>query len=154
MVNILSCSSLTAELRGGRTSKDLPYRIEIAVGMKYLLAYLLVKLTRTRATQLEGLDDCVIPIEPTSTTYRIKVQLHHMPSPIIDRKVIPYVIVDIATPPMGGLSLFNLYVVLSRSSGRATIRLLRNFDDKVFNKEHDWALIEESERLGEMDRQT
>ncbi|KAJ7740758.1 hypothetical protein DFH07DRAFT_751383, partial [Mycena maculata] len=27
-----------------------------------------------------------------------------------------YIFVDIATPPSGGLSLFNLYVVLSRSS--------------------------------------
>jgi hypothetical protein len=34
------------------------------------------------------------------------------------------VMVDPATPPSGGLSLFNLYVTLSRSTGRSTIRLL------------------------------
>ncbi|KAJ7126688.1 hypothetical protein C8R44DRAFT_617471, partial [Mycena epipterygia] len=37
-------------------------------------------------------------------------------------QTIPYVLVDIATPPTGGLSLFNLYVALSRSSGRETIQ--------------------------------
>jgi hypothetical protein len=45
--------------------------------------------------------------------------------------------VDIATPPTGGLSLFNLYVALSCSAGRSTIRLLRDFDEKVFEKAHD-----------------
>ncbi|KAJ7770381.1 hypothetical protein B0H14DRAFT_2383013, partial [Mycena olivaceomarginata] len=36
-------------------------------------------------------------------------------------QTIPYVLVDIASPPTGKLSLFNLYVALSRSSGRETI---------------------------------
>ncbi|KAI5981632.1 hypothetical protein EDD15DRAFT_2182730, partial [Pisolithus albus] len=31
-------------------------------------------------------------------------------------QTIPYVIVDIAKPPSGGLNLFNLYIALSRSS--------------------------------------
>ena len=43
-------------------------------------------------------------------------------------QTIPYVIVDIATPPTGGLNLFNLYVALSCSSGRSSIGLLRDFD--------------------------
>ncbi|KAF8546656.1 hypothetical protein OG21DRAFT_1364943, partial [Imleria badia] len=33
-------------------------------------------------------------------------------------QTIPAVLVDIATLPSGGLSLFNLYVALSRSSGQ------------------------------------
>ena len=60
---------------------------------------------------------------------------------------LPYVIVDIASPPTGTLSLFNLYVVLSRSSGRASIRLLHDFDDKLFMASHDPALVDEDERL-------
>ncbi|KAJ7937537.1 hypothetical protein B0H13DRAFT_1588524 [Mycena leptocephala] len=39
-------------------------------------------------------------------------------------QTLPYVIVDIGTPPSGGLSPFNLYVAavaLSRSLGRETI---------------------------------
>jgi len=45
-----------------------------------------------------------------------------------------YVLVDIATPPTGGLSLFNLYVALSRSSGRES-SLLRDFDDVLLAKD-------------------
>ncbi|KAJ8584893.1 hypothetical protein M405DRAFT_694865, partial [Rhizopogon salebrosus TDB-379] len=35
-------------------------------------------------------------------------------------QTIRHVLVDIATPPTGGLNLFNLYVTLSRSSRRET----------------------------------
>ena len=99
-----------------RTMKDLPYQIEIALGMKIMITdniqtdlditngatgeiidiilhedesiqslndtiitlkhlpiYILVKLGRTRATKLYNLEDCIVPIEPTSTTYRIKI---------------------------------------------------------------------------------
>ena len=42
------------------------------VYLKHLPCYILVKLVRTRATQLNGLGKDVIPIEPASTTYRIK----------------------------------------------------------------------------------
>ena len=66
-------------------------------------------------------------------------------------QTITYVLVDIAPPPRG--SLFNLYVVLSRSSGRDTIRLLRDFDDEMFRKSHDPAL-QEVERLEKMDSET
>jgi ATP-dependent exoDNAse (exonuclease V) alpha subunit len=64
------------------------------------------------------------------------------------------VLVDIASPPNGGLSLFNLYVALSRSSGRSTIRLLQDFDDEVFLRSHDAALMEEDKRLEELNRIT
>jgi hypothetical protein len=64
-------------------------------------------------------------------------------------QTLPYVIIDIASPPTGKLSLFNLYVVLSRSSGRASIslRLLHDFDDELFMASHDPALVDEDERL-------
>jgi hypothetical protein len=38
------------------------------------------------------------------------------------------VIVDLAKPPTGKLSLSNVYVALSRSAGRESICLLRDFD--------------------------
>ena len=63
------------------------------------------------------------------------------------QQTLPYVIINIASPPTGALSLFNLYVVLSRSSGRASIRLLHNFDDKLFMASHNPALVDEDERL-------
>ena len=69
-------------------------------------------------------------------------------------QTILYVIVDIASPPTGTLSLFNLYVALSRSAGRHSIRLLRDFDDRIFKREHDHQLINEDGRLAELDLQT
>ena len=45
------------------------------VRLKYLSSYIHVKMSRTRATKLEGLDECIIPIESTSTTYRIQVPI-------------------------------------------------------------------------------
>ncbi|KIM63522.1 hypothetical protein SCLCIDRAFT_117201, partial [Scleroderma citrinum Foug A] len=62
-------------------------------------------------------------------------------------QTIPYVIVDIATPPTGSLNLFNLYVMLSRSSGRSSIRVLRDFDSKVFQAAHSADLLAEDDRL-------
>ena len=123
---------------------------------------------------LEGLDENVIPVEPAVMTYQIQRQVgrgktaHQM----IQRKQFPmtpayaftdyhaqgqtlqHVIVDIASPPTGTLSLFNLYVALSQSSGRSTIHLLRDFDDSLFKASHDPALLIEDERLGGLNRQT
>lgn len=62
--------------------------------------------------------------------------------------------VDIAQPPAGKLTLFNLYVALSRSSGRSTIRLLRDFDDNMFKAVHDPHLLAEDDRLEELDMET
>ena len=39
------------------------------VRLRYLPSYILVKLSRTKASKLAGLDDRVIPVEPSSTTY-------------------------------------------------------------------------------------
>ena len=63
----------------------------------------------------------------------------------------PFVLIDITPPPSGTLTLFNLYVALSRSSGRDTIRLLQDFDDNMFKKAHDRELLDEDERLGQLD---
>lgn len=64
-------------------------------------------------------------------------------------QTILHVIVDIAKPPSGSLNLFNLYlyVALSRSSGRGTIRLLRDFDDTIFMCSHTADLLAEDDRL-------
>ncbi|OCH83740.1 hypothetical protein OBBRIDRAFT_871838, partial [Obba rivulosa] len=43
------------------------------VRLKYMPAYLLVKLSRTRASRLEGLDEFIIPIEPSAVTMQISV---------------------------------------------------------------------------------
>ena len=136
------------------------------VTLKYLPESVLVKLSRTRAAALPNLEEGVIPIQRVSTKTQIRI---HGKSRTVTRtqfpitgaysftdyraqgQTIPYVVVDIASPPTSGLSLFNLYVALSRSSGRNTIRLLRDFDDGTFLQGHVPELLEEDERLGELD---
>ncbi|KAJ6621872.1 hypothetical protein B0H10DRAFT_1670315, partial [Mycena sp. CBHHK59/15] len=49
-------------------------------------------------------------------------------------QTLPHVFVDIATPPSGGLSLFNLYVALSRR--------------------HEATLLAEDDRLEELNEKT
>jgi ATP-dependent exoDNAse (exonuclease V) alpha subunit len=60
-------------------------------------------------------------------------------------QTIGHVLVDIATPPTGGLNLFNLYVALSRSSGREMIQLMRDFDQKHFQAAHTPELTREDD---------
>ena len=62
--------------------------------------------------------------------------------------------VDIATPPTEGLSLFNLYVVLSHSSGKSAIRPLRDFDAKVFQASHSLQLLAEDDQLKKLNMET
>ncbi|OCH91268.1 hypothetical protein OBBRIDRAFT_775397 [Obba rivulosa] len=70
-------------------------------------------------------------------------------------QTIPIVLINIQTPPPPGtLTLFNLYVALSRSSGRGTIRLLRQFDRQLFLQKHDPDLKLEDARLEELNTQT
>ena len=85
-------------------------------------------------------------------------------------QTIPAVIVEIATPSTGkrclfpdghvltlvagGLSLFNLYVALFRSSGQSTIRLLRDLNVKVFQAAHYPELLAENDRLETLNNKT
>jgi len=139
---------------------------------------ILVRFGRTRASQLPGLDENVLPIIPTKQTMQIKMtsgtgtRMKTISRTVHRRQfamtaayaftdyrsqgqTIPMVLVDIATPPPPGkLTLFNLYVALSRSSGRNTIRLLRDFDDAVFMQSHDADLLEEDDRLERLNEQT
>jgi ATP-dependent exoDNAse (exonuclease V) alpha subunit len=121
---------------------------------------------------LEGLEEAVIPLEAMTRAYSVDVvrqdgkiertTVHRKQFPMTlayaftdyraQGQTIPYVIVDIATPPSGFRpNLFNLYVALSRSSGRETIRLLRDFDASMFKAKHDSDLLKEDERMTEMD---
>jgi ATP-dependent exoDNAse (exonuclease V) alpha subunit len=47
-------------------------------------------------------------------------------------QTIKNMIIDIGKPPTRSLSPFSVYVALSRSRGRDTIRLLRDFDPNLF----------------------
>ena len=151
-----------------------PIGKEPIVKLQRLPAYILVKMARTRATRLEGLDESVIPVEPLFQSIGIQVRMQdgkkirrtvkRRQFPVTaayaftdyrsQGQTITYVIVDIASPPQGTLSLFNLYVALSRSSGRDTIRILRDFDESIFLKSHDTDLLAEDDRLERLDEKT
>ncbi|KAJ7251541.1 hypothetical protein B0H12DRAFT_1119480 [Mycena haematopus] len=95
-----------------------------------MLAYSLVKLA-----------------QPEQTTYNVKfarkftqrtIRCRQFPITVLGAyaftdyrsqgQTIPYVLVDVASPPSGTLSLFNLCVALSRiQAGRQSV-----FDDKLF----------------------
>lgn len=146
------------------------------VRLSYPPAFIVVRLERTRMPRLEGLDGGEIPIEPTEQAYtievegadgeqrRIKKAVHRHQLPITaayaftdyrsQGQTLPYVIIDIAKPPTGKLSLFNLYVALSRSSGRQMIRLLRDFDEQIFHSPHDEYLLQEDDRLERLNAET
>jgi hypothetical protein len=143
------------------------------VNLLRLPKYILVKLEKTRAGKLSGLEEKIVPIECSTTTYQLKMEIngrvvirtvtrHQFPMSLAyaltdyraQGQTIPRVYVDIASPPTGGLSLFSLYVALSRSSGRGTIRLLRDFDENLFKKTHSPALVEEDDRLGRLSMET
>ena len=143
------------------------------VHLKYLPIYILVKLDRTKASRLPGLETGVIPIEPRTTSMKFTVEeAGETNQRLGSRRQYPFtagyavtdykaqgqnmecVFVDIARPPRGTISLFNLYVALSRSSGRSTIRLLRDFDARVLCQKHDAFLLAEDDRINQLDRTT
>ena len=141
------------------------------VHLQYLPLYILVKMARTRASRLPGLEDNVVPIQPASCSISISLRtssggtvrrtVQHRQFPMTlgyaltdyraQGQTIPYVIIDIARPPSGKLDLFNLYVALSRSRGRHSVRLLRDFDDHIFLASHDTSLMQEDDRLERLD---
>ncbi|KIK18516.1 hypothetical protein PISMIDRAFT_42298, partial [Pisolithus microcarpus 441] len=123
----------------------------------------------TRTSPLPGLDPSVILVEAVSKSHCIRYKnsegtevmrtVKWRQYPMTNAyaftdyqaqgQTILHVIVDIAKPPSGSLNLFNLYlyVALSRSSGRGTIRLLRDFDDTIFMCSHTADLLAEDDRL-------
>jgi ATP-dependent exoDNAse (exonuclease V) alpha subunit len=125
-------------------------------------AYILVKMDRTKAIQLEGLEKDVLPLVPLGRTFAIvhwkelktirRRQLPVTPAYVFtdyrsQGQTISHFIIDIATPPSGGLTPFNLYVALSRGPGRDNIRLLRDFDEKLLVSHPCEYLRAEDERL-------
>ena len=139
------------------------------VHLKYPPAYVLVKLDRSNGVHLDGLPEGVVPIAPIKKQFYIlvggkrkkvtRLQLPMTPAYAFtdyrsQGQTIEYVIVDIGRPPRGALTGFNAYVALSRSSGRSTIRLLRDFEDKLFTQHPSEDLRKEDRRIEELDYQT
>ncbi|KAF8803428.1 hypothetical protein BYT27DRAFT_7226051 [Phlegmacium glaucopus] len=95
----------------------------------------------------EGIPKGIIPILPSMVSFSIdvdgkKIKLERRQIAIVpgyaftdyksQGQTMECVIVDISRPPSGKLSPFSVYVALSRSRGRKTIRILRDFDPALF----------------------
>ncbi|SJL03171.1 uncharacterized protein ARMOST_06517 [Armillaria ostoyae] len=120
--------------------------------------------------EFEGLAKGLIPIVASEAGFTIdtrqgKIRIHRRQMAITPAyafthhkcqgQTIEYVIVDLGTPPGGGLSPFNAYVVLSRSRGRKTIRLLQMPKDSgLFMKHPSESLRDEDERLARLTQNT
>ena len=63
-------------------------------------------------------------------------------------QTIEVVIIDLRNTPSGKISPFSVYVALSRSRGRKTIRLLTDFDENLLKTHPNQDLAIEMERLG------
>ncbi|KAG8727140.1 hypothetical protein FRC12_022775 [Ceratobasidium sp. 428] len=118
----------------------------------------LIKMSRrTRAITLPGPGPDVLPIVQ-KTVRRLQLPMTPMYAFTDYRsqgQTISAAIVDIAPPPSGKkLTLYNIYVALSWSSGRDTIRLLRGFDEKLLMERLDFDLLAEGHRLDQLDATT
>jgi hypothetical protein len=137
--------------------------------LTYPPSYILVKLLRTKMNPLAGLPPQVIPISPITKTFTISVggnsltvsrtQLPITPAYAFtdyraQGQTIAPVIVDIGRPPTGALTPFNIYVALSRAKGRDSIRLLRDFDERLLQQHPNEYLRVEDERLKILDEET
>jgi hypothetical protein len=100
------------------------------ISLKYPLLYVLVQLTRTKVSALEGLPQGIIPITAIEQTYSFqdangtRQTIHRFQLPMTSGwaftdiqsqgQMIDPVVVDIGRPPSGQLTPFNAYVALSR----------------------------------------
>lgn len=143
---------------------------EAKVSLKYPPAMILFKPVNKVVIKFPGLSEGLIPLFPTESTFTI--ELPSGSKTTITRRqlaltasysftdyraqgqTIEYVVVDLGKVPSGSLSPFNAYVALSRSRGRETIRLLRDFDDKLFTTHPSNELRAEDERLERLDKIT
>jgi ATP-dependent exoDNAse (exonuclease V) alpha subunit len=134
----------------------------------------LVRLSKADVSwELPGLEKGLVPITPIRNCFHIKtpdgksVALWREQLPLTPAyaftdyrsqgQTLPYVLIDLATPPTGGLTQFNAYVALSRSQARDTARLLRSFDERLFTTPPDESLVQEDanlERLNELTRKS
>jgi len=117
----------------------------------------------------EGVPEGIIPISPSTMRFSVdteggKVKMERRQLAIVPAyaftdyksqgQTMEYVIVDISKPPTGLLSPFSVYVALSRSRGRRTIRILRDFDPALLMHHPSEDLRSDMARMEHLDEQT
>lgn len=171
LTNIDTDSHLANGSRGIITDIVLDPRetVDVQVSSKIVLQYppaaILFKPLFGGNKTVPGLPRGVIPIFPSRRSFSLKGGCRKT---TIDREqysltpayaftdykaqgqTMESVIVDLGKPPSGKLTAFNAYVALSRGRGRATIRLLREFDAKLFTTHPSEELRKEDDRLNRL----
>ena len=141
--------------------ENVPTRRDSPIRLSYPPIALLFSPYYQRDVKLAGLPQGTVPLYPSEKTFRLggkegvtikRIQFALTAAyAFTDFKsqgqTIEHVIVDLAKTPTAGLTAFNAYVALSRSRGRDTIRLLRDFDQKLFTTHPNEELRKEDLRL-------
>ncbi|KAG1847831.1 hypothetical protein DFJ58DRAFT_730013 [Suillus subalutaceus] len=127
----------------GITDEDVAAR---KVFLHYPPALVILELNFCELPPLPGLGERQVPLTPE----KFKFTIGSSPSTTVTRRqlaltpayaftdfksqgqTIEHVLVDVGRTTCFNLSPFNVYVALSRSRGRDTIRLLRDFDNDLF----------------------
>lgn len=175
-LNIATEADLANGSRGVIDSITLdPREPEVAhvngvVWLRYPPAMIVFKPNHFEFDKFPGFDDGLIPIFPTQRTFNITYK--GVTNTKVTRRqfsvdaayaftihkgqgqTVPYVIVDIGATKRFPVDAFAAYVALSRSRGRETIRLLRDFDNKIFTQHPSEELRIEDERLKMLQEET
>ena len=151
---------------------DPKERLEVSesniIRLQYPPAVVLFRPLFPRDRKFPGLSKGVVPIFPSHQSFKIggrsgiridRNQIALTPAyAFTDFKsqgqTIESAIVDLAKPPSGNINGFHAYVALSRSRGTETIRLLRDFDEKLFTVHPNEHLRCEDARLERLEMDT
>lgn len=126
------------------------------------------ELTSLQHISFPGLAEDIIPIFPTEGSFyihsekRFKIKRRQLALTAAyaftdiksQGQTIEHVVVDLGRTTCFALNPFNAYVALSRSRGRDNIRLLRDFDEKLFTHPPSEDLLKEDIRLANLAEET
>lgn len=177
LLNIATESDLANGSRGTVTQIVLDSRedaLEVGEDGRVYLAYppvcVIFRLDHSTFPPFEGLKDGEVPVFPSQTSFTItldsgeKRTIHRRQlamTPVYaftdyksQGQTIEQVIVDLGESTRNSLDPFHAYVSLSRSRGRETIRLLRDFDTRLLTTHPCVHLIDEDKRLATLDAAT
>lgn len=146
----------------------LPNDASTTIYLMYPPAVVLFRPFSNKNVKIPGLEHGTIPVFPTHTTFSIqaekKTTIHRWQFAVTPAyaftdfksqgQTMECVIADIGKPPSGFLSPFDVYVTLSRSRGRPSIRLLRDFEERLFTTHPSEELRKEDTRLASLEEKT
>ncbi|KIK74992.1 hypothetical protein PAXRUDRAFT_835834 [Paxillus rubicundulus Ve08.2h10] len=175
--NLTTAANLANGSRGSITNIILdprepsPKSSEAQAGLihlQYPPLFVILQLNFMELPTLQGLQEREVPLAPIKHDFyigsnpRIRISRRQLPLTAAyaftdfrsQGQTIEHVLVDIGKTVNFGITPFNAYVALSRSRGRDTIRLLRDFDNALFTSHPSEDLREEDARLSQLAQTT